>query len=196
MRQVRPVAQVGLLVESSLVLREGRVGHLQREMRDREGEIEEERLVAVLLEEAQGVVRHHVERVLAPLILPVLRGVGRIVAVEPLVRAEVLVGELDALSVPPQVGRVEVVRELLVQIPEEVVEALVAGLPQRATAAQAPLPDRARCVARLPQQRADRERARVEGHLTQLLRVGIAADLEVVADLAVARMKPRHERGP
>ncbi len=195
-RQVGAVAQVRLLLEGGLVLDERGVGHLEREMGDREGQIEEERMIPLLLQEAERVVRHHVERVLVALILAILLGVGGIVAFEALVRGEVLVVELDALSVPPQVGRVVVVRELLVEVSEEVVEALIVRLPQGLAASESPLADRRGDVAGVLEHGPDRIRAGIERHLAELVGIGVAADLEVVADLAVARMKPRHERGP
>ena len=83
-------------------------------MRDREGEIEKERVVSVLLNEAECVIRHHVEGVIIPLVSFILLWISRICAFETLVCRKVLVIQIDSASVPPQVCGVEIVSELLI----------------------------------------------------------------------------------
>ena len=137
----------------------------------------------MFIEETECVVGHHVQRVLVALVLPILLGVRGVRALEFLMRVEVLVVELDPLTVTPQVGRVEVVRELLIEVAEEVVEPLEARLPKRLAPAEAPLSDGAGHVARVLQHSPDRVCAGVEWHLSQLIRVRVAPYLEVVPDL-------------
>ena len=62
---------------------------------------------------------------------------------------EVLVVQVDPLPIPPQVCRVVVVGQLLIQVPEEVVEALMVRLADRTAPAEGSLktplgPDSAR----------------------------------------------------
>jgi hypothetical protein len=108
MRKVPLAAVVGLLIEDADILGERVVGNLKRDMRDGEGDVEEEGGAFRAINEGKGLVGDEVVRVMGS--LDVALGVAF---------------EYFLDRVPPEVRGVEVVGLALAVVAVEEVEALV-----------------------------------------------------------------------
>ena len=142
---------------------------------DRRCEVEEERPLPVPLDESERLFE---EQVLAPDLL-----FGREAGSElAFVRHDVR--ERHPLFLADQIGREVVVRVCLVEVAEELVEALVVRDPGRVLVAEAPLADEGRRVARVVEDLRD-------GDVT-----GLERDAEVPTDARATRVPAGHQHAP
>ena len=95
-------------------------------MRNREWEVEEERLILVRIDEVQSLYCHKILGVVLP--SESLIG-GRVIGVplQPLMWRKILVTQCVPDLIPPQVRRVVVMRLLLVQVAVEKIKTLLVG---------------------------------------------------------------------
>ncbi len=119
--------------------------HRQLDMRQGPGRIQEEGATPVLLDEVQRAFDEEIVAVHRAL----AAGIAR---------------DADRRAVVPQRFRVMAVGQLLVEVAEEVVEALALGLTRRALVAQSPFPDSGRGVADGPEHFGDDDIALVQRH--------------------------------
>jgi len=197
-RGVREVAlrpQVRRLVPTLVrVLGQGVRGHLQRRVRDRRGEVEEEGLLGLgrLIQERERRSEHHVLRVVLAGEARPGRRVGRRLG-EPRRGRVPRIGQGQRHTVLPERGRVVVVGLLLAEVPREGVEPLCEGTALVVGCAEAPLPERTRAVAGSLEDGAHGLRAEPQRLLPLPQRVQLAGPGGVLADLRVAGVEPGHQ---
>ncbi len=141
---------------------------------DREGQVEEERLILVPLDELQGLRREQIVRVLDALRRD---AAGRVDRLD-------LVGQQYLLLVAPEVVGIVVVGVGLIQVAEPVIEALLVRNARRLRLAEAPLADDA---------------GRVAGPLEQLGHGDIRRPQRnpvVAANPGMSRVQPGHQAAP
>ena len=170
-RQVALLAVVGRVVPLALVRGQPVVRRLNRDMRDRERQVQKERPLAVRLDERQRLLLEQFVRVRLARLAAVLR-------------------QLDVLVVAPQVRRVVRVRVRLAVVAEEQVEPAAGRVALRAGRPQPPLAHRPRRVALALHQLRQQHLAR------RHRRLPLRLDRPVVAHPGVPAVLARHQAAP
>ena len=148
MRQIILPAAVRWVGPFTAVFRKRLFGNLQRKVRDRRGEVEEERPVLVLANKSSGPFRNQVGCVLRSHVTPVTRRITRIgFRRQFLVRGEFRVVQLYPTIIVPEIGRIGIVSVPLTVVAVEAIEPLLEWIAFGAWETQPPLAERAGRVA-------------------------------------------------
>src|SRR5436190_9765751 len=126
MRQIILPAGVRRIGPFAPVFRQRLFGNLQREVRDRGGEVEEERPVLVLADKIPRLLGNQVRGVLGSQVTPIAGGITRIgLRRQFLVRGELRIVQLYPTIIVPEIGWIGIVSVPLTVVAVEMIEPLL-----------------------------------------------------------------------